>query len=134
MAKSAPLPRWPSKSGSRPWVIHDTYPDTAETIRAQAGKVSRQQRGAMLAKLSEARKRIKELKAKHKTAALDIKRITSTNETLRQEVTNLRAAGSGWVGMCCFPSDHVPVRSSPIFRAREIMPALIAALRQGHKS
>ena len=35
---------------------------------------------------------------------------------------------------CRVPCDHVPVRSWPLFRAREILPALIAALRQGHKS
>ena len=34
---------------------------------------------------------------------------------------------------CLVPCDHVPIRSWPLFRAREIMPALIASIKQGHK-
>jgi hypothetical protein len=35
---------------------------------------------------------------------------------------------------CLVPCDHVPVRSWPLFRAREIMPALIESIKQGKKS
>ena len=35
---------------------------------------------------------------------------------------------------CYIPCDHAPVRSWPLFRAREIMPALIASFKQGDKS
>ena len=83
--------------GVTPGLIHNTYPDIAETIRNQVGKATRQQRDAKLAELSKARKQIKELTAENKTAAIDIKRLTSTLETLRQEVAKLRAAGSGRV-------------------------------------
>jgi hypothetical protein len=31
---------------------------------------------------------------------------------------------------CSVPCDHVPVRSWPLFRAREVMPVLIKALKQ----
>ena len=32
---------------------------------------------------------------------------------------------------CCIPCDHVPARSWPLFRAREIMPVLIKSIKQG---
>jgi hypothetical protein len=34
---------------------------------------------------------------------------------------------------CLVPCDHVPTRSWPLFRAREIMPALIESFKQGKK-
>ena len=37
-------------------------------------------------------------------------------------------------GSCSVPCDHVPVRSWPLFRAREVMPALIKSLRQELRS
>ena len=41
----------------------------------------------------------------------------------------------GWIAdSCVVPCDHVPVRSWPLFRAREVMPALIASFKQGKKS
>jgi len=36
--------------------------------------------------------------------------------------------------VCSVPCDHVPVRSWPLFRAREVMPALIKSLRQELRS
>ena len=35
---------------------------------------------------------------------------------------------------CSVPCDHVPVRSWPLFRAREVMPVLIKSLRQELRS
>ncbi len=76
-------------------LIHNTYPDIAEAIRAQMGKSTRQQRDEKIAELSDARRRIKELKAELETALTDIQRLAATNETLRQEVAILRAGTSG---------------------------------------
>jgi len=41
---------------------------------------------------------------------------------------------SATVDNCCVPCDHVPVRSWPLFRAREVMPALIESFRKGQKT
>ena len=86
-----------SEAGVTPGLIHNTYPDIAEEIRAKVGKATRQQRDETIAELSTARKRIKELRTELDAALSDIKRLASTNETLRQEVVKLRSVGSGKV-------------------------------------
>ena len=84
-----------TEAGVTPSLIHNTYPDIAETIRAQGGKATRQQRDDTIAELSRARKRNKELRTELDTALSDIQRLASKNETLRQEVAKLRSAASG---------------------------------------
>lgn len=86
-----------SEAGVTPGLIHNTYPDIAEAVRAQVGKATRQQRDKKIAELSTARERIKELTAERDAALSDIQRLASTNETLRQEVAKLRSVGSGKV-------------------------------------
>lgn len=86
-----------SEAGVTPGLIHNTYPDLAESIRAQVGKATRQQRDESIAELTKVRQRNKELRAELETASKDIKRLASTNETLRQEVAKLRAATTGKV-------------------------------------
>lgn len=86
-----------SEAGVTPGLIHNTYPDIAEEIRAKVGKAIRQQRDEKIAELSTARKRINELRAELDAALIDIQRLASTNETLRQEVAKLRSVGSGKV-------------------------------------
>jgi hypothetical protein len=85
------------EAGVTPGLIHNTYPDLAESIRTQGGKATRQQRDAAIAELTTVRQRNKELRAELKTSLKDIKRLASTNETLRQELTKLRAASTGKV-------------------------------------
>jgi AcrR family transcriptional regulator len=85
------------EAGVTPGLIHNTYPDIAEAIRAQVGKGTRQQRDDKMAELSKARERIKELRSELDAALHDIQRLASINETLRQEVAMLRSAGSGKV-------------------------------------
>ena len=84
-----------SEAGVTPGLIHNTYPDIAEAVRAQVGKATRQQRDEKIAELSTARKRIKELRTELDAALTDIQRLASTNETLRQEVAKLHSVGSG---------------------------------------
>jgi AcrR family transcriptional regulator len=84
-----------AEAGVTPGLIHNTYPDIAEAIRAQIGKATRQQRDNKIAELAEAKGRMKELRAELEAAMADIQRLASTNETLRQEVTILRSAASG---------------------------------------
>lgn len=82
------------EAGVTPGLIHNTYPDIAEAIRAQVGKATRQQRDDKIAELSRERERNKELRAELNAALKDIQRLASTNETLRQEVAILRSAAS----------------------------------------
>lgn len=88
-----------AEAGVTPGLIHNTYPDLAETIRAQAGKSTRQQRDGKIAELSKVRERNKELRAELDAALSDIKGLASKNETLRQEVLRLRAAATGKVSL-----------------------------------
>ena len=83
-----------TEAGVTPGLIHNTYPDIAEAIRAQVGKATRQQRDDKIAELSKERERNKELRAELETALNDIKLLSSENETLRQEVSILRATMS----------------------------------------
>ena len=86
-----------AEAGVTPALIHNTYPDIAEAIRAQVGKGTRQQRDNKIAELAEARSRLKALRAELEAAQADVQRLASINETLRQEVAALRSAGSGKV-------------------------------------
>jgi hypothetical protein len=80
-----------------PGLIHNTYPDIAEAIRAEMGKSTRRQRDEKAEELAKARALIRELRAELETALADVQKLASVNETLRQEVGTLRAAGSGKV-------------------------------------
>lgn len=86
-----------AEAGITPGLIHNTYPDIAESIRAEVGKGTRQQRDDKIAELAETRERMKELSAELKAALADIRRLASINETLRQEVSMLRSAETGTV-------------------------------------
>jgi AcrR family transcriptional regulator len=83
-----------SEAGVSPGLIHNTYPDIAEAIRAEVGKGTRQQRDEKIAELSKIRERIKELRGELDVALSDIQRLASANETLRQEVAKLQSTAS----------------------------------------
>lgn len=88
-----------SEAGITPGLIHNTYPDIAEAIRAQVGKGTRQQRDHKIAELSKARERLKELRGELDAALKDIQRLASMNETLRQELDKWCSAASGKVAI-----------------------------------
>jgi hypothetical protein len=50
------------------------------------------------------------------------------------DVAKIQEKGSIENASCSVPCDHVPVRSWPLFRAREVMPELIKSLRQERQS
>nr|WP_315239986.1 TetR family transcriptional regulator [uncultured Albidiferax sp.] len=83
------------EAGVVPSLIHNTYPDIAEEVRAQVGRTSRQQRDEKAADLAKARELIRELRKLVAEANCDITRLASINETLRDEVARLKAAATG---------------------------------------
>lgn len=87
------------EAGVTPGLIHNTYPDIAETIRAEVGKSTRQSRDEKITELVKAREKNKELRVELGAALTDIQRLASVNETLRQELTVLRAEKSGKVAV-----------------------------------
>ncbi|AJY07651.1 TetR family transcriptional regulator [Burkholderia seminalis] len=84
-----------TEAGVSAGLIHNTYPDIAEEIRAQVGRGTRQQRDAKAAEVKVAREQLKTLRAERDAALADVARLASINETLRQEVATLQAAASG---------------------------------------
>lgn len=85
------------EAGVTPALIHNTYPDVAEAIRAQIGKSARQANESKSAELIKAKERISELRKELKNALTDLQRLASKNETLRQELATLKAMESGKV-------------------------------------
>lgn len=86
-----------NEAGVTPSLIHNTYPDLAEEIRAQMGRATRQQRDAKAAELAGARSALKRLREALEEARRDIAKLASINETLSDEVTSLRAQVAGKV-------------------------------------
>jgi AcrR family transcriptional regulator len=91
------------EAGVTPGLIHNTYPDIAEAIRAQVGKAVRQQRDDTISELKRVRERNQVLRAELDAALKDVRRLASLNETLRQEVTKVQSSGNVFI---------LPARSS----------------------
>lgn len=86
-----------AEAGVTPALIHNTYPDIAEEIRAQVGRTTRQQRDAKAAELTTARAQLRAMRAELSATLGDVRRLASINETLREEIAMLRGAASGKV-------------------------------------
>lgn len=80
-----------AEAGVSAGLIHNTYPDIAEEIRALMGRKIRQQRDDMAKELAEAKQRMRELREDLDTALKDLAKTVSINETLRAELATLRA-------------------------------------------
>ena len=80
-----------------PGLIHNTYPDLAEEIRAQVGRSTRQQRDAVVTELAAAKGQLREFRAQLEKALADIAKLASLNEALRDQVASLQAQASGKV-------------------------------------
>lgn len=80
-----------------PGLIHNTYPDIAEEIRALMGRSTRQQRDTKAAELIKARASLQELRGELEAANADLIKLASVNQTLHVEVERLRAAVAGKV-------------------------------------
>jgi AcrR family transcriptional regulator len=86
-----------AEAGVHPSLIHNTYPDIAEGIRAHVGRATRQQRDAKAIQLAEAKASLKESRAELDRARNQIAMLASINETLREELATLKAGASGKV-------------------------------------
>ena len=86
-----------AEAGVTPGLIHNTYPDIAEDIRAQTGRAVRQQRDDKAAELAKVRATLKELREQLAVARSDLAKLASINETLSDEVARLKAQVTGKV-------------------------------------
>lgn len=86
-----------AEAGVSPSLVHNTYPDIAEEIRAQVGRSVRQQRDEKATELTNARATLRALREELRAARRDIAKLASVNETLNDEVAVLRAEVDGKV-------------------------------------
>jgi len=86
-----------SEAGVTPSLIHNTYSDIAEEIRAQIGKATRQQRDAKATELTEVRATLRALREELRLVQRDFAKLASINETLREEIAVLQAKEGGKV-------------------------------------
>lgn len=87
------------EAGVTPGLIHNTYPDFAEGVRAQMGRSTRQQRDQVREELSAAEKKLSALRDECKAFKDDLGKLASINESLREELRLLRLAMDGKVAL-----------------------------------
>ncbi len=85
------------EAGVDPSLIHNTYPDIAEQIRAAVGKGVRKQRDDKHQDLREAQKQNRELTESLAKLTSDLAEIASVNLTLLDQVRTLEAELAGRV-------------------------------------
>lgn len=86
-----------AEAGVHPSLIHNTYPDIAEAIRAQIGRATRQQRDAKAVLLTAATADLREARAELEKALAQVTKLASLNATLREELAILKAGANGKV-------------------------------------
>lgn len=80
-----------AEAGVNPSLIHNTYPDLAEKIRALVGRATRQQRDNKATELADALETLRGLRKELQDAKQDIEKLASISESLRDEIGLLRA-------------------------------------------
>lgn len=84
-------------AGFTPALIHNTYPDWAEKIRAITGKGVRAQRDEKHQALMEARTSLRELRKVNAALTADLAKQASINQTLLAEIAMLKGMATGKV-------------------------------------
>lgn len=78
-------------AGVHPSLVHHTYPDIAEQIRALAGRSTRRRSDEKTSQLEASLEAAKLLRAQLKSMSMDLAKLASENLTLRLEVQELKA-------------------------------------------
>lgn len=73
-------------------LVHHTYPDIAEEIRAMSGRSTRSDRDKTRQQLVAAKARVRELESEVEKLLAEVAEIASVNLTLAQEAAQLHAA------------------------------------------
>ena len=79
------------EAGVSPPLLNNRYPDFAEQVRAIIGKTVRQQRNEKADLLAQEREKNRTLRALVDSQLVEITRLASMNEALRQELTLQKA-------------------------------------------
>lgn len=83
------------EAGVDPSLIHNTYPDIAEEIRAIVGRSTRKQRDEVRADLATMRRQLREVTAEREQLKRELAMLASVNLTLSEQVTVLKAEIDG---------------------------------------
>ncbi|WP_298233966.1 TetR family transcriptional regulator [uncultured Azohydromonas sp.] len=83
------------EAGVDPSLVHNTYPDIAEEIRALVGRSTRRQRDEVRADLVAARQRLREVTAEREQLKRELAVLASVNLTLNDQVAELKAEIEG---------------------------------------
>lgn len=78
-------------------LIHNTYPDLAEKIRAISGKATRTQRDEKHTALMKERETNRTLRAENASLKADLAQLASVNQTLLTEMAVVKGMASGKV-------------------------------------
>lgn len=81
--------------GVTPALIHNTYPDVAEQIRAIQGKNSMTRRDELRDELATLREANQQLRSERAAALADARNLASINETLRFELARAQGTAAG---------------------------------------
>ena len=81
--------------GVTPALLHNTYCDIAEEIRALANKGSRKQRDAAMVEAAKLRQDNSQLRSAKEAAEATARQLASLNETLRHDLAAAKAQVSG---------------------------------------
>ncbi len=87
-------------------LIHNRYPDVADTIRSLAGKERRDEVAALRAALVTEKAISQGLRVQNVELLADLRALASVNESLRREIVIERAKSAGKVISLRRPADH----------------------------
>jgi AcrR family transcriptional regulator len=83
------------EAGVDPSLVHNTYPDVAEAIRALMGRGTRRQRDEMRADLTAVRQRLRDVIAERDQLRREMAVLVSVNLALHDQLVELRAELGG---------------------------------------
>lgn len=83
------------EAGVDPSLIHNTYPDIAEEIRAIMGRSTRRQRDEARADLAAIRQHLREITAERDQLKRELAMLTSVNLALSEQLAELKAEIDG---------------------------------------
>lgn len=91
-----------------PSLLNHRYPDFAEKVRGLVGRTIRQKRNEMSELLTKEREKNRQLRALVDSQLMEITRLSSVNEALRQEIAVQRAIAEGKVARGPFGQKKPP--------------------------
>lgn len=100
------------EAGGTPGLIHNTYPDLAEKVRALAGQSTRRQRDEVREELTRERANSRGLREELATLRADFAKMASNNQRLVHELSLLQGVSTGKVISLAMRPKIIPPQQS----------------------